>query len=103
MGFWKTLPDGEYRIRLVNNTQSGFGCVVVQALKGHGGAHAGLEVGHVIQSVNGQLAWEHREVIKQIDDASGTVEIVVAKRKLTEANVLAQHVGQVPVDIIVLA
>lgn len=44
-------------------------------------------------------AWDHGKIINQIDAAEGFIELVVAARKLTEANVFAQHIGQVPCEI----
>ena len=94
---------GDVGLTLVNNTTAKLGVVVVHVVKGSAADKAGLNVGHVIQSVDGELAWHHHEIISKIDASSSTVELVVARRKLTEANVLNQHVGQVPVTIVVVA
>ena len=67
-------------------------------------ALAGLEVGHVIQSVDGSLAWGHKATLKQIADtyvAKGQVQCVVQMRKLTEGNVLNQRIGEMPINIVV--
>lgn len=46
---------GDVGLTLVNNTQAGIGCVVVRVASGLGGDRAGLQVGHVILSVQGEL------------------------------------------------
>ena len=93
--------DGEGTgVTIVTNTQ-GVGVVVVQLVPGRAAARAGLEVGHVILSMDGQLVRDHRQVVRSMDDSVGRISLVVAKRKLTEANVLNQHMGQVPCDIVI--
>lgn len=94
---------GDVGLTLVNNTTAGFGVVVVRVTPGLGAAHAGLEVGHVLLSIDGELALNHKDAIQRMDGAMKTVELVVASRKLTEENVLRQHIGQVPVSIVVTA
>ena len=94
---------GGVGLTLVNNTTAKLGVVVVHAIQGSAADRAGLTIGHVIQSVDGELAWHHQDVIRKIDAATSAVELVVQKRKLTEANVLNQHIGQVPCEIIVTA
>jgi len=94
---------GDVGLTLVNNNQAGLGCVVVSVMRGLAGARAGLEVGHVIMAVDGELAWEHSDVIRMVDEASGPVQLTVAARKLTEKNVLEQHLGCVPCEVIIVA
>jgi hypothetical protein len=48
--------------------------VVVVGIKLGGAANAaGLEVGSVIKSINGQLAYEHAEFIRVMDEVEGEV------------------------------
>lgn len=93
---------GDVGLTLVNNTQAGVGVVVVQVAKGLAAQQAGLEIGHVILAIDGELAVQHRAAIKQLDERSDLVELTVASRKLTEANVLCQHVGEVPCEVFIV-
>lgn len=92
---------GEVGVTLVNNTTAGYGVVVVRVVPGLGADRTGLEVGHVILSANGQLAMHHREVIGAMDASKTSVELVVAARKLTEANVVNQYIDRMPITILV--
>lgn len=94
---------GDIGITLVNNSNAGVGVVVVHVAPGLAAYRAGIEVGHEIVAVGGQLAWDHKAVINMIDSVVGSVELTVSARKITEANVLNQHIGQCPVDVIVTA
>ena len=91
-------------LTLINNTTAGIGVVVLHVDEGGLAAQAGVEVGHVIQSVNGVLAWDHKEVLsamlKQIQK-EGRARLVVAMRKLTEENVSKQRVGEIPINIVI--
>lgn len=93
---------GDVGLTLVNNTQAGVGVVVVQVAKGLAAQQAGLEIGHVILAIDGELAVQHRAAIKQLDERPDLVELTVASRKLTEANVLCQHVGEVPCEVFIV-
>jgi len=93
---------GDVGLTLVNNTQAGIGVVVVQVARGLAADQAGLEVGHVILAIEGELAFEHRAAIKQLDNSSSVATLTVASRKLTEANVLCQHVGEVPCEVFIV-
>ena len=97
------VNGGDVGLTLVDNTAANLGVVVVHAIQGSAADKAGLRIGHVIQSVDGELAWHHRDIIRKMDASSSAVELVVQKRKLTEANVLNQHIGQVQCEIIVTA
>ena len=70
--------------------------VVAHVEKGKSADAAGLKVGHVVLSVDGILALEHKPIIKQIDESDGVVSLVVANSKLTEASVLNQALSMVP-------
>jgi len=86
-------------ITCVNNTQTGYGVVVADIIDGFAGWNAGLRVGSVILSVDGILAFEHQQTIKQIDEAVGVARLVVASTVLTDETVLSQHNAMVPCDI----
>lgn len=86
-------------ITCVNNTQTGYGVVVADIIDGYAGWLAGLRVGSVILSVDGILAFEHQQTIKQIDEAVGAAQIVVASTILTDQTVLTQHKAMVPCEI----
>jgi S1-C subfamily serine protease len=98
-------------LTLVNNiSEGGVGVVVVEAKAGLAADRAGLKRGHVIVSVNGVLARNHKEVVDQIDaqaSRGGTAEVVVATRELSNDvdKVMGQHhavgVPLVPCEIIV--
>ena len=98
-------------LTLVNNiSEGGVGVVVVEAKAGLAADRAGLKRGHVIVSVNGVLARNHKEVVDQIDaqaSRGGTAEVVVAARELSNDvdKVMGQHhavgVPLVPCEIIV--
>jgi len=90
---------GDVGVTLVDNIAAGLGVVVVAVVPGLAADRAGLEKGHVILSVNGELARQHRQVIQQIDGSSEIARLVVAARKLTDQNVMSQHVGTVPCEI----
>lgn len=90
---------GDVGVTLVDNIAAGLGVVVVAVVPGLAADRAGLEKGHVILSVNGELARQHRQVIQQIDGSSEIARLVVAARKLTDQNVMSQHVGQCPCEI----
>ena len=92
---------GDVGLTLVNNTNAKIGVVVVHVIPGAAADRAGLIIGHVIQAVDDEISWHHREVIDKLDAAQGTVTLVVQKRLLTEANVLNQHIGQVQCTILV--
>ena len=100
-------PLGDVGLTLVNNAAAGVGVVVAHVQKGLAADRAGIEVGHEILSVDGLLAWDHKAVIIQIDEArgcdSGRCELAVATRKITETNVLNQSIGQIPIEIIVVS
>jgi membrane-associated protease RseP (regulator of RpoE activity) len=87
-------------VTLVTNT-AGVGVVVTALVAGCAAARSGMEVGHVIVSMDGILASDHRQVVRQMDDGTARLAVVVAARKLTQANVLTQHVGQVPCEIVI--
>ena len=87
-------------VTLVTNT-AGVGVVVTAVVAGCAAARSGLEVGHVIVSLDGILARDHAQVVRQMDNGKGRLVVVVAARKLTQDNVLTQHVGQVPCEIVI--
>ena len=91
-------------LQLIDNTTAGIGVVVLHVVGGLPAAAAGLQVGHVIQSVDGELAWDHKSALQRISAqyaANDAVTLVVQMRKLTEGNVLQQRVGEMPVNIVV--
>lgn len=90
---------GDVGITCVSNTQTGYGAVVAGLNKGLAGWAAGLRVGSVILAVNGILAFEHKQAVRQIDHAKGVARIVVASTILTDETVLRQHTVMVPCDI----
>ena len=68
---------GDVGLTLVNNTTARLGVVVVHVIKGSAAEKAGLDVGHVIQSVDGELAWHHRDVISKIAFAPNGRDLVL--------------------------
>lgn len=59
-----TWPSEDLGITLIDNTTAGVGVVVLHAAEGLPAARSGLQVGHVIQSVAGQLAMDHKSTLK---------------------------------------
>ena len=98
------LRDGDDEgvgVTLVANKHAGYGVVVTAVVPGRAAHRAGIQVGHVILSIDGQLSTDHRVCTSYMDATPGTLVFVVAKRKLNADNVTRQHVGQVPCEVIV--
>lgn len=106
-------PQGGARedigLTLIDNGTAGLGVVVLHVLEGKAAARGGLEVGHIIQSVNGQLVYDHKMALARIMDSvatTGKAQLVCLFRKLTESNLVNerrpadQRVGELPVAII---
>ena len=69
-------------LQLIDNTTAGLGVVVLHVVDGLPAAQAGLEVGHVIQSVDGELAWDHKSTLKRISSifaANGEVRRTIVR------------------------
>jgi S1-C subfamily serine protease len=53
-------------LQLIDNTTAGIGVVVLHVVAALPAALAGLHVGHVIQSIDGELAWDHKSALQRI-------------------------------------
>ena len=67
-------------ITLIDNSTAGLGVVVLHVAEGLPAARAGLQVGHVIQSVAGNIALEHKGVLKVIQSAYAAGEVRACRR-----------------------
>ena len=65
---------------MIDNTTAGLGVVVLHVAEGLPAARAGLQVGHVIQSVAGNIALEHKGVLKVIQSAYAAGEVRACRR-----------------------
>ena len=94
---------GDVGITVVNNSSSvGLGVVVVGLVMFGAAEEAGVEVGHVIRSIDGELACDHERFIEMVDAADGRFELVVQISKLTQSNVMTQHLDAVPCDVVIV-